>query len=589
MVSKMSLKKLFLSLSIISVLLLMVLGFAAIHQMTLSEQVTAASNNRYQSYLLADELRQSSDDLTRLARTYVVTGDPKWEEQYFQVLAIRNGEAPRPQQYHRIYWDFLAADRPRPRPDGRRIALRDLMQQAGFTAEEFAKLREAENNSNTLVHTETVAMNAVKGLFEDAQGRFTIRRDPDPAWARELMHDHAYHVEKAKIMKPVDEFFVLLDQRTAQAIHTAQQQAETWLQWLIGLIVVTLAAIVGGLWFGYQQLKHTIGGEPQLVASSLQQITDGDLSRPLTSASTTRSIMTGAEAMRLSLVRAIASARTTAETISAAVTQLHASSDESMQRMNHQQQDATLISQSMESMVETLRHVVHTVNEVTELAIDTDRQAQEGAATVIANTQSINQLATEIERIAQMMTTLETDSQAIYQVVDVINAIAAQTNLLALNAAIEAARAGEQGRGFAVVADEVRTLASRTQSSTNEIHDMIERLQKSAQAASSAMTQGLAQVQTASAQADQARQSFTAISNAIDGLNRTISTMARNAQQQEASAEQINANVNSINNSIGHSVSDTHKLAQAAEALMTSARNMLNDMEHFHLPNGKVS
>ncbi len=589
MVSKMSLKKLFLSLSIISVLLLMVLGFAAIHQMTLSEQVTAASNNRYQSYLLADELRQSSDDLTRLARTYVVTGDPKWEEQYFQVLAIRNGEAPRPQQYHRIYWDFLAADRPRPRPDGRRIALRDLMQQAGFTAEEFAKLREAENNSNTLVHTETVAMNAVKGLFEDAQGRFTIRRDPDPAWARELMHDHAYHVEKAKIMKPVDEFFVLLDQRTAQAIHTAQQQAETWLQWLIGLIVVTLAAIVGGLWFGYQQLKHTIGGEPQLVASSLQQITDGDLSRPLTSASTTRSIMTGAEAMRLSLVRAIASARTTAETISAAVTQLHASSDESMQRMNHQQQDATLISQSMESMVETLRHVVHTVNEVTELAIDTDRQAQEGAATVIANTQSINQLATEIERIAQMMTTLETDSQAIYQVVDVINAIAAQTNLLALNAAIEAARAGEQGRGFAVVADEVRTLASRTQSSTNEIHDMIERLQKSAQAASSAMTQGLAQVQTASAQADQARQSFTAISNAIDGLNRTISTMAHNAQQQEASAEQINANVNSINNSIGHSVSDTHKLAQAAEALMTSARNMLNDMEHFHLPNGKVS
>lgn len=299
--------------------------------------------------------------------------------------------------------------------------------------------------------------------------------------------------------------------------------------------------------------------------------------------------MTGAEAMRLSLVRAIASARTTAETISAAVTQLHASSDESMQRMNHQQQDATLISQSMESMVETLRHVVHTVNEVTELAIDTDRQAQEGAATVIANTQSINQLATEIERIAQMMTTLETDSQAIYQVVDVINAIAAQTNLLALNAAIEAARAGEQGRGFAVVADEVRTLASRTQSSTNEIHDMIERLQKSAQAASSAMTQGLAQVQTASAQADQARQSFTAISNAIDGLNRTISTMAHNAQQQEASAEQINANVNSINNSIGHSVSDTHKLAQAAEALMTSARNMLNDMEHFHLPNGKVS
>lgn len=529
-------------------------------------------------------MRQSSDDLTRLARTYVVTGKEKWEKQYFQVLAIRNGEAPRPQEYHRIYWDFLAADQPSPRPADRRIALRDLMEQAGFTADEFAKLEEAENNSNTLVNTETVAMNAVKGLFKDDQGRFTVRRAPDPAWARELMHDQAYHEEKAKIMQPVDDFFVLLDERTAQAMDTAQRQARRWLQLLIGLIALTLATLLAGLWFAYQQLRRTIGGEPELVAHSLQQITDGDLSRPLNDAPAD-SIMTGAEVMRQSLVRAIASARSTAETISAAVTQLHANSDESMQRIDHQQQDVTLIAQSMNSMLETLRHVMHTVHQVTEMAIDTDRQAQEGAAIMVANVQSITEFAREIERIAQMIVTLETDSQAIYQVVDVISAIAEQTHLLALNATIEAARAGEHGRGFAVVADEVRSLASRTQSSTNEIHAMIERLQQSAQTASSAMTQGLDQVQTATGQADQAGQAFSAISTAIDGLNQTISTMAQNVQQQETSAEQINTHINNISDSMGYSVSDTQTLNQAAEALMTSADNMMNDMQHFRLPN----
>ncbi len=581
--SHLSLKKLFLWLALTCVFLLFLLILAAIHQMTLSNRVTAASENRYRSYLLADELRQSSDDLTRLARTYVVTGEDKWEEQYFQVLAIRNGEAPRPQEYHRIYWDFLAADQPSPRPAERTIALRNLMEQAGFTAEEFAKLEEAENNSNTLVQTETVAMNAVKGLFEDDQGRFTVRRDPDPAWARELMHDQAYHDEKAKIMQPVDEFFVLLDERTAHAMDTAQRQARRWLIGLMGLIGLTLATLLAGLWFAYQQLRRTIGGEPELVAHSLQQITDGDLSRPLDEAPAD-SIMTGAEVMRQSLVRAIASAHSTAEIISASVTQLHSSSDESVQRIHHQQQDVTLIAQSMNSMLETLRHVIHTVQQVTDMAIDTDRQAQEGATTIDANNQSMTDVAHEIERIAQMIVTLETDSQAIYQVVEVINAIAEQTHLLALNATIEAARAGEHGRGFAVVADEVRSLASRTQSSTNEIQAMIERLQHSAQTASGAMTQGLDQVQTATSQADQAGHAFSAISTAINQLKQTISTMAQKAQQQETSAEQIRTHINSISDSIGCSVADTQTLNQAAEELMTSARNMIHDMERFRLP-----
>ncbi|MGC8045074.1 hypothetical protein ACP3WJ_23240, partial [Salmonella enterica] len=113
-------------------------------------------------FQLATELRQSSDDLTRLARTYVITADPAYEKQYQAILDIRDGKKPRPENYGRIYWDFVAADGKPPRPDSSRsVALIALMREAGFTDAELAKLSEAKANSDALVKTETMAMNMV--------------------------------------------------------------------------------------------------------------------------------------------------------------------------------------------------------------------------------------------------------------------------------------------------------------------------------------------------------------------------------------------------------------------------------------------
>jgi methyl-accepting chemotaxis protein len=134
---------------------------------------------RYQSYLLADELRQSSDDLTRLARTYVATGEERWEKQYFEILDIRGGRRARPQHYERIYWDFRAAEDQSVSPAGETIALIDLMKRSGFSDQELAKLAEAKANSDDLVRTETIAMNMVKGLYDDGKGSFTRRAEPD--------------------------------------------------------------------------------------------------------------------------------------------------------------------------------------------------------------------------------------------------------------------------------------------------------------------------------------------------------------------------------------------------------------------------
>ena len=149
---------------------------------------------RYASYLLADELRQSSDDLTRMARTYVITGDPAFERMYWETLAIRNGEALRPRHYERIYWDRVVGE-PGFRPDheGVKVSLRALMERLGFTPAEFAKLAEAEHNSNELVQTELTAFNAMKGLFRDSTGQFNVTGAPDPALASRILHDEQYH------------------------------------------------------------------------------------------------------------------------------------------------------------------------------------------------------------------------------------------------------------------------------------------------------------------------------------------------------------------------------------------------------------
>ncbi len=180
-------------------------------------RIAEAADRRYRSYLLADELRQSSDDLTRMARTYTVTGDPKFKEYFERILAIRSGDAPRPVDYHNIYWDFVSATGVSPRADTAPKALKDLMKDAEFTETEFTLLQETEYESNELVALENRAMNAMVGIFEDRIGDET-RGVPDHDMARSLLHGEQYHQAKAKIMNPLDKFFAAIDHRTAGEI-----------------------------------------------------------------------------------------------------------------------------------------------------------------------------------------------------------------------------------------------------------------------------------------------------------------------------------------------------------------------------------
>lgn len=206
-------------------------------------EIAAAETRRLESYKLADELRQSSDDMTRMVRTYVVTADPIYEAYYNEVLDIRNGDAPRPVDYEGIYWDFVTATRQKPRPGGEAVALETLMREMNFTSDEFALLRLSQLRSDSLVDLERQAFNAVKGLYPDEAGEFVIHGDSDLALARSLVHGNAYHLAKAEIMEPLQDFTQQVDARTTAEVEQLRVYGLRLSQLALGMVVVAVVLV----------------------------------------------------------------------------------------------------------------------------------------------------------------------------------------------------------------------------------------------------------------------------------------------------------------------------------------------------------
>ncbi len=232
------------------------------------------------------------------------------------------------------------------------------------------------------------------------------------------------------------------------------------------------------------------------------------------------------------------------------------------------------VATAVTEMTATIQEVARNADQAAVSAREVDTQAGEGRKMVSETIERIDRLAAAVERAGEVIHRLEEDSQNIGTVLDVIRGIAEQTNLLALNAAIEAARAGEQGRGFAVVADEVRTLAGRTQKSTSEIQEMIERLQSAANEAVAAMKTGQEEAEATVGQAAKTSESLDAVTRAVSAISEMNQQIATAAEEQSAVSSEIDKNVSNISHigeqtaeSARQTASSGTQLAQLAEQL----------------------
>jgi methyl-accepting chemotaxis protein len=257
--------------------------------------------------------------------------------------------------------------------------------------------------------------------------------------------------------------------------------------------------------------------------------------------------------------------------------------NETNEGVQQQQRETDQVATAMNEMSSTVQEVAQNASLAADSAQDANTKSEQGRGVVSNTMKTINNLACEIEAASKVIENLKEESVNIGTVIDVIRGIADQTNLLALNAAIEAARAGEQGRGFAVVADEVRTLASRTQQSTQDIQQMVERLQTGAEKAVSVMDQSQSQAKDSVEQAALANESLVAIASMISQINDMNTQIAAAAEEQSAVAEEINKNIISISQISTQTSHGANETSQASNTMKGLASELQAVVGRFKL------
>lgn len=252
----------------LSLFVALVIAFAC--YVRAEKQIDRANDLRHESFLLADELRQSSDDLTRMVRSYIATGNPIYKQYYQNIIAIRDGKRPRPADYHNSYWELvLAGKKPEPTPDERKVPLLELIREAGFSEQELRILTEAKINSDALAATENHAMSLIEAKGMELEKN---RRE-----ALFLLFGEQYDLAKATIMQPINAFYRLMDKRTFDAVIQAERTATIMRLILIGF-GLSLALL---LWRINRTLHTTLGGTINEVYTQITRIGKGDFSIPI--------------------------------------------------------------------------------------------------------------------------------------------------------------------------------------------------------------------------------------------------------------------------------------------------------------------
>ncbi|NUT78215.1 methyl-accepting chemotaxis protein [Pseudomonas sp. C1C7] len=393
--------------------------------------------------------------------------------------------------------------------------------------------------------------------------------DSEVVQARKEMTD-----EGAAIVSLSEQLYqIQLDRRDAES---ARAQTMQLISTLLALLVGIIAAVV---------ITRQITGPLRETLVVVDRIASGDLSHDIkvTRRDELGVLQQGIARMGVTLRDLISGIRDGVTQIASAAEELSAVTEQTSAGVNSQKVETDQVATAMHEMTATVQEVARNAEQASQAAAAADGEAREGDKVVNEAIAQIERLASEVVRSTEAMSVLQQESDKIGSVMDVIKAVAEQTNLLALNAAIEAARAGEAGRGFAVVADEVRGLAQRTQKSTEEIEGLVAGLQNGTQQVSAVMNNSRVLTDSSVALTRKAGESLDNITRTVSNIQSMNQQIAAAAEQQSAVAEEISRSIINVRDVSEQTAAASDETAASSVELARLGNQLQTMVSHFRV------
>ncbi|WNO08406.1 methyl-accepting chemotaxis protein [Teredinibacter sp. KSP-S5-2] len=387
------------------------------------------------------------------------------------------------------------------------------------------------------------------------------------------------------VQERLEEELTQLSQKIEDFSHEAALRAEQHEHQAVRMMIaVAVISLILGTIFSFLVSGNIVRRLQELMSAS-EYIARGDLTHSIECDGSDEigKLQLTMSNMQTRLTEIITKILLSSQQLAAATEELSATSHQANTNIQTQQSETSQVATAMNQMAATVQEVATNANETSHSVKDANQQTIQGQNIVNESVRGMESLAREMENAAKVITDVGHASDNIYAVLDVIKAIAEQTNLLALNAAIEAARAGEQGRGFAVVADEVRTLAGRTQDSTQEITQIIEQLQTGSKNAVDVMNRSLDLAKTVANGAGLAGDSLGTIARSINQIDMMSQQIASAAEEQSVVAEEMNRNITRISMMSDENSTATDHIATASLELAEISSHMQDMAGQFKL------